>query len=129
MSTHIEGEELTCFEVAEDGGSFKMHLEDKFGRPASLSLPSVCLNRLMMTLPRMVTRALQRRHNDQSLRVVYPVDRYTVELSADLCTRILTLETPDGFNVSFSLSEEQCRDIGGTEARAAEIRAQMPRMN
>jgi hypothetical protein len=127
MSMDIEGEELTCFEVAEDGSSFRMHLEDKSGQPASLSLPTECLNRLMMTLPGMVTRAVQRQHNDRSLRIVYPVDRLVVELGSDLRTRIVTLETPDGFNVSFSLSEAQCLDIGGTEQRAAEIRRDVAR--
>jgi hypothetical protein len=127
MSMDIEGEELTCFEVAEDGSSFRMHLEDKAGRPASLSLPTECLNRLMMTLPGMVTRAVQRQHNDRSLRIVYPVDRLVIELGSDLRTRILTLETPDGFNVSFSLSEAQCNEIGGTESQATEIRRKVAR--
>jgi hypothetical protein len=33
-------------------------------------MPLECLNRLMMTLPAMVKRALQLRHRDPSLRIV-----------------------------------------------------------
>ena len=47
MGTDLEGEELTCFEMAPDGSSFRIHLEDTSGQPASLSLPTRCLNRLM----------------------------------------------------------------------------------
>ena len=124
MTTHIDGDALTCFEVAKDGSSIRMDIEDTSGRPASVTLPTRCLNQLMMTLPRMVTAAVQRLHRDRSLRIVYPVEKLCVELSSDLRTRILTLETPDGFNVSFSLSEEQCGDIGDTKQRAAEITAE-----
>ena len=77
----------------------------------------------------MVTQAVQREHDDQSLRIVYPVDRLSVELSSDRHTRIPTLETPDGFNVSFSLTAEQCRDIGGSDQTVAEARGLAARLN
>jgi hypothetical protein len=41
------------------------------------------------------------------LRVVYPLGDHEFELSADGSTRILTLRTRDGFEVSFTVSEEQ----------------------
>ena len=37
--------------------------------------------------------------------------QFQVELADDFETRIFTLETPDGFSVSFGLTEEQCREI------------------
>jgi hypothetical protein len=43
--------------------------------------------------------------------IVYTVARFRVELADDSETRILTLETPDGFSVSLGLTEEQCREI------------------
>ena len=48
-----------------------------------------------MTLPEIVRRALQAQHRDASLRIVYPVARFQLELAGDSDTRILTLETPD----------------------------------
>lgn len=112
MSTEFAIGEMTCFETAEDGSSIRLDMEDVSGRLVSLHMPLECLNRLMMTLPGMVRRALQRRHRDPSLRIVYPVARFQVELAGDFETRILTLETPDGFSASFGLTEEQCREIG-----------------
>jgi hypothetical protein len=44
-------------------------------------------------------------------RMVYPVARFRLELAADFETRILSLETPDGFNVSFGLTQAQCREL------------------
>ena len=38
--------------------------------------------------------------------------RFQLELAGDSETRILTLETPDGFSASFGLTEEQCHEIG-----------------
>ena len=48
-----------------------------------------------MTLPGVARQALQLRHSDPSLRVVYPASQLRVELANDFKTRILTLETPD----------------------------------
>jgi hypothetical protein len=103
--------EMTRFEAAEDGSSIRLDLQDVNGRSISLHMPLHCLNQLIMTLPLMVNRALQQKHHDASLRMVYPVARFRLELAGDFETRILTLETPDGFNVSFGLTQEQCREI------------------
>lgn len=111
MSSEFAIGEMTCFETAEDGTSVRLDMEDVSGQPISLHMPLTCINRLIMTLPGVVMRALQRRHKDASLRVVYPVARFQVELAHDLETRILTLETPDGFSASFGLTEEQCNAI------------------
>jgi hypothetical protein len=112
MASRIDIEKLTRFETADDGSSIEMLVEDIAGRSASLSFPIECLTSLIMTLPGMVTSAVQRRQKDPTLRVVFPLQQFEVELSSNLDTRILTLMTPDGFAVSFSLSEDQCRKIG-----------------
>lgn len=82
-----------------------------------------------MTLPMMVTTAVQRSANDPSLRITYPLTRFKVELAPDLRTRILTLATSDGFAVSFSLSEAQCRGIGCAEPWAEKARGERSRAN
>jgi hypothetical protein len=104
--------EMTRFETAEDGSSVRLDMEDVNGRLVSLHMPLKCLNRLIMTLPEIVRRALQAQHRDASLRIVYPEAQFRLELAGDSETRILALETPDGFSASFGLTEEQCREIG-----------------
>jgi len=120
VSKNIDVGSLTFFETAVDGSAIKIHLEDRHGQAFSVCFPLSCLNGLVMTLPRMVTAAVQRRYNDPSLRVTYPLAEFQVELGSDLQTRILTLTTPDGFEVSFSLTEQQCRDIGSAETATTE---------
>jgi hypothetical protein len=115
--------EVTHFETAEDGSSIRLVMEDVSGRLVSLHMPLRCLNRLIMTLPKMVRDALQLRHRDPSLRIVYPVAQFQVELAGDFETRILTLETPDGFSASFGLTEEQCREIATDRRFERKLRA------
>jgi hypothetical protein len=103
--------EMTVIEAAPDGSVVRLSMKDVVGRPVSLVLPFECLNQLIMTLPGVARKALQLQHGDPSLRVVYPASRSQLELANDLKTRILTLETPDGFSVSFGLTEAQCREI------------------
>ena len=104
MSVEFAIGEMTRFETAEDGSSVRLDMEDVNGRLVSLHMPLKCLNRLIMTLPEIVRRALQAQHRDASLRIVYPVARFQLELAGDSETRILTLETPDGFSASFGLT-------------------------
>jgi hypothetical protein len=113
--------EMTRFETAEDGSSIRLDMEDVGGRLVSLHMPLECLNRLIMTLPGMVLHALQQQHRDASLRIVYPVSRFQLELAGDFETRVLTLETPDGFSASFGLTEEQCREIGADDPAKLDV--------
>jgi len=102
--TVIRGRQLTTFDVSPDGESFAIHVTDEEARPATLVLPAECLNALMMTLPEMVRRSLHRRFRDDTMRVVYPVGSWEVEASPQPGTVIVTLRTPDGFQVSFGLA-------------------------
>jgi hypothetical protein len=111
MAAEFDVDQMISFETAADGSSIRMRMKDASGDPVSVRMPLECLNQLVMTLPGMVRQAVQRRHRDPAVRVVYPLARFQVELADDLETRILTLETHDGFSVSFGLTEEQCREI------------------
>lgn len=116
MSAEFAIGEMTRFETAKDGSSARLDMDDINGCLVSLHMPLECLNRLIMTLPAMVKSALQRRHRDASFRIVYPVAQFRMEIASDFVTRILTLETPDGFSASFGLTEEQCREIGADDS-------------
>jgi hypothetical protein len=105
------GEQLLTYEVAGDGNWFRMRFICANGKPGSLSLPTECLHALIMTLPKMMTQAFSARYGDDSLRLVYPADAVRIERSPDRNTFIMTLVTPDGFAVSFSLSKQQLRAL------------------
>ena len=103
----IVGKELIAYDIASDGNWFRMSFSCVNGKQGSLRLPTECLKALIMTLPRMMTKALSARYGDDSLRLVYPAEVVRIEGSRDPNTFILTLTTPDGFAVSFSLSGQQ----------------------
>jgi hypothetical protein len=65
-----------------------------------------------MTLPQLLSRALQAQHKDAAVRAVFPVRRWRIETATAAEDLILTLTTPDGFEVSFSLSKSTITEIG-----------------
>jgi hypothetical protein len=109
---HIMGKELIAYDIGSDGSRFCLRFSCVNGKQGSLSFPTECLKALIMTLPRMMTQALWARYGDDSLRLVYPADIVQIERSPDPNTFIMTLTTPDGFGVSFSLSGEQLDTLG-----------------
>jgi hypothetical protein len=125
MSTRIDIRGLARFETGEDGVSISLVAEDVSGRSVRLTFPTEVLSSLIMTLPQMLTAAIQRRRNDPSARLVYPLAETKTELSTDLSTRILTLKTPDGFTVSFAVSDDQFRELARSGAQSAELRGRL----
>ncbi len=109
---HIMGKELIAYDIGSDGSRFCLRFSCVNGKQGSLSFPTECLKALIMTLPRMMTQALWARYGDESLRLVYRAEIVQIERSPDPNTFILTLTTPDGFGVSFSLSGEQLDTLG-----------------
>jgi hypothetical protein len=106
----IEGRQLITFDVAADGRRFRLNFTDAQGRPSALTLPTECLNDLLMTLPRIASRALHARYQDSSLRIVFPAEEWRLEGSDDR-RLILTIGTSDGFEASFLLERDHLRDI------------------
>jgi hypothetical protein len=60
----------------------------------------------------MVRQALRARHQDESLRLVYPAGKISSEQSSDTKTIIVTLATPDEVEVSFGFTRQQMTDDG-----------------
>lgn len=102
----IVGEAVASIDLADDGSRFGISFVCN-GKRFSLNLPIDCLNGLIMTLPGVMKRALQLRHRDDTLRLVYPASAVRIERSSDPKLAIATFVTPDGFEVSFSLTSEQ----------------------
>lgn len=122
---HIQTKALLDCGVAADGSLVRLGLLDAEGVPTHLTLPADCLAQLLMTLPRLASEALRRRHRDASLRLVYPLGTWRVEATPDGVQRILTLSTDDGFAVSFVVPQGWI----GEMAEAAEGRPDLPRPN
>lgn len=101
---------LTTYEIDADGARVYMHVRDCNGARSSVGFPTSCLTELLMTLPRIIQEALLKSHGDDSLRVVYPIARWKIELGElgpDAIQRfILSLETDEGFAVSFGASSD-----------------------
>jgi hypothetical protein len=103
--------ELLHYETADDGSLIQMYLSDSSGQGNIIRFSMECINTLVMTLPSMALTAIQARLNDDSIRVTYPLEAFEVMFGTTRNARILNLKTPDGFTISFSLTEDQCHAI------------------
>ncbi len=112
--TTIRAHRLTTFSVAADGASVSIGVADESGRPCALVLPSECLQALVMTLPEMASQSLRRRHRDPNLRLVFPVETWAVETSAEAERLIVTFSTADGFRASFALFADELVRMAST---------------
>jgi hypothetical protein len=121
------GEEMTSVDVSGDGNRFRISFRRQDSRLGSLDLPAECLNALIMTLPRLMTRALKARCQDESLRLVFPASNIRIEQSTDLKIVIATFTTPDGFEVSFGLTKQDIEVF--TDAAALADTVQLPKCN
>jgi hypothetical protein len=116
--SHIEAAALTTFEVAPDGTRFQLNVRAEDGQCASVSLPTRCINELMMTLPHVLRQALCNQFRDTSLRLVYPLAQSRIEKLAGKEAVILTSTTPDGFEVSFEYNRRQVAELSEAFAGA-----------
>ena len=57
---------------------------------------------------------LRRQHRDPSLKLVYPLAGWSIEQAAGSTQLIVTLETSDGFKVSFVAKPEDLDGMGTT---------------
>jgi hypothetical protein len=102
---------LTTCAVSSDGCYVLLNFEDALRRPAQLTLTNTDVQKLVMTLPQLLSRALQAQHRDATVRAVFPLSRWRIESAAASEDLILTMMTPDGFEVAFSLSAAAIAEI------------------
>jgi hypothetical protein len=118
----IQIQSLVNFETATDGTAVKLIVTDIADRQIGLILRIETLTALLMTLPAMAASAVKRAHNDPSMRITYPLREFEIEFGPDNL-RILTVGTPDGFKVSFSLTEDLSLELGKAHLDGAGQRA------
>lgn len=118
---------MTTFEVAPNGERVRLNAITTDGVRSSISLPLKVLSQLVMTLPRIALAALRRQQANDALRIVYPAKDLKVEQSAEQPgTYILTLSTPDGFEVSFAVNRDKLETIRDAAREAAVIERRAP---
>ena len=103
---------FTSCEVSGDGSRIRLAYCDGSGSAQQLDISVEQAGSLAMTLPRLLSAALKARNHDSSLRFVFPLSEFNLEATAGSADRILSLRTPDGFEVSFSISQETLAHIG-----------------
>jgi hypothetical protein len=115
----IIGERLTSWAVAEGGEHVRLGFEDEAGQPCAVALPIAVLSALMMTIPRMLQQALEARFADGSLRMIHELGEWRVERAVGVDASILSLTTPDGFEVTFAVATPQADRLGQTLRHSA----------
>lgn len=112
---------LTTCSVVKGGSAIRLEFLDGEGKPASVEFPFDQAESIVMTLPEVLSKALQQSTHDPSSRYVFPLSRWSIESSGEK-SLIVTLGTDDGFHVSFAISFDACRAMGwalGHEGRSA----------
>jgi hypothetical protein len=104
MTNELGMRSLTTTEVGADGRRIRLNFIDTRARQASLTLPTNCVHQLIMTLPQLLSKALRAETSDDTVRAVFTLGAWRLEHAADSGVYILSMITPDGFEVAFSLS-------------------------
>jgi hypothetical protein len=116
---------LTSVQVAGDGSAIRLLARTPDGQDATVILPSIAARQLMMTLPRVISKAIATEHKDETLRLVFTLDRWQLERTAGSRV-ILTLATADNFEITFAVDAHQSQDIEATLATARDVSLQEP---
>ena len=106
----IDGSRLINCGVTSDGQTVHLDLVDSVGQQLSLCLRFHQARTLTMTLPQLLTFALKAQTGDESARYVFTLTQWRLEAAAD-SRLIITLGTPDGFEVSFCMTLQDCREL------------------
>jgi hypothetical protein len=122
----IDGARLIKCGVTSNGETVHLDLVDTVGKPVSVCLPFDQARTLTMTLPQLLTFALQAQTGDDTARYVFTLAQWRLEAAAD-SRLIITFGTPDGFEVSFCMTLQECWEIAralGADAEWAANRTQ-----
>lgn len=129
MTETIEGRELTGIEVDPRGTFVRIGIRAADGARHALELTNDCVGSLLMTLPRLMQMLTRQRLRDPSLRYVFPLGTWNVEEATTATMRILTLSTPDGFEASFALSQQDAQRLAAHLAQDSLAESTAPLVN
>lgn len=108
----VDASALASCKVVDGGERITLGVLDAAGKPTELSLSMSDASAVAMTLPRLLRMALGRRFGDDTLRYVFPLDSWQIELGGDGQTLILTMAAAGGFEASFGLGPGSVQSLG-----------------
>jgi hypothetical protein len=108
----IEIKTLTTCKVEPDGEMLELSFIDSAGRPALLRMPFENAQAIAMTLPGLLTEAVQKITGEEASRYVFPLGTWRLDAADDVGGAIATFATTDGFTVSFGIPLATCRSLG-----------------
>ena len=115
----VRSSHLTTCRVAEDGAEVALEFIDQSGQIVIVELPLDQAEVVVMTLPHLLSKAVQRRTGNDESRYVFDLGEWAIESARGHSCLIATLKTPNGFEVSFAIPPEAGRSFGWTLQREA----------
>lgn len=129
MTRTIISSGLTTCDTTEDGQVIRLDFLDDAGEPVSVAFPFRQAASVMMTMPRLLSKALKEQTQSDTSRYVFVLGRWSIESTEQPCL-IMTLTTDDGFEVSFGIPFETCRAMGwALKEEGAKATAVPPELN
>ena len=110
---------MTTCRVAEDGTEVGLEFVDQSGQVVIIELPLDQAEVVVMTLPHLLSKAVQRRTGNDESRYVFDLGEWAIESAREHSCLIATLKTPNGFEVSFAIPPEAGRSFGWILQREA----------
>jgi hypothetical protein len=110
---------LTGFTISPCGHCVRLGMQDSSGIERGLALPFPCLGMLLMTLPKMIEEALKRQTTDPTMRHVFPLEDWDVEIAMECGQVVVAMSTGGGFRVRFSVPGTTCAVLATRLGEAA----------
>jgi hypothetical protein len=110
MTHTFRSTRLTTCETVENGEVIRLNFVDQADRAVAIELPFAQAEAVVMTLPQVLSKALQWQTNNAAMRYVFPLAHWSLESGDGNCL-IVTLATGDGFHVSFGIPFDTCQAI------------------
>jgi hypothetical protein len=120
MTFTFRSTRLTTCDTVKNGEAISLHFLDQAGRPVAIELPFAQAEAIVMTLPRLLSKALQWRTSSDATRYVFPLGQWFIESGNEKCL-ILTLSTGAGFEVSFDACQAMGWSLEHEGRRATEV--------
>ena len=79
MTHTLRSDRLTTCETVNDGEAIRLHFVDQAERAVAIELPFAQAEAVVMTLPLLLSMALQERSRSAAARYVFPLGQWSIE--------------------------------------------------
>jgi hypothetical protein len=108
----IRSQKLTTCRVAADGTNVGLEFLDHDGTPVTVELPLDQAEAVVMTMPHLLSRAVNSQTKSETARYVFNLEGWSIESTDDNKCLLATLTTSHGFEVCFAIPYEACQSLG-----------------